>query len=191
MKQALIIVDAQKDFWDKNWSLYVKDAEGIIIPINKLIEEVRNNAWIIVASRDWHPDNHCSFKWENAWPAHCVENSWWAEYMDWLNAWEIQYEVKKWFRADKDSYSAFGWYEFRNWYPLDNLHNLLADNEVSEIKIVWLATDYCVKDTVLSAIQEYKYKVQVITNCIRAVNINPEDEERAIDAMRKAWAIII
>jgi nicotinamidase/pyrazinamidase len=49
-----------------------------------------------------------------------------------------------------------------------------------------LATDYCVKDTVLSAIQEYKYKVQVITNCIRAVNINPEDEERAIDAMRKA-----
>lgn len=183
-KEALIIVDAQKDFWEKGGSLYVNEWENIIPAINKLIDEVKAKTWIVIASRDWHPDHHVSF---SIWPKHCVENTYWAEYMDWLNVNDIDYEVKKWFRVEEDSYSAFGGYEFRWEFPLRKFQDLLVDCEVRILKIVWLATDYCVKSTVLDALEAW-FEVEVMNAWIRAVNINPIDETRAVEEMKTAWA---
>lgn len=174
-KEALLIIDAQKDFWEKGWSLYVNDAEHIIPVINKLIDEVKANAGLIIASRDWHPAHHESF---SIWPNHCVQNTHWAEYIDWLNVDVIDHEVRKGFRIDEDSYSAFGWYEFRWEFPLTDLHDLLVDYEIKVLKIVWLATDYCVKATVLDWLNSW-FEVEVIEVWIKAVNIKPEDWENA------------
>ena len=98
-KETLIIVDPQKDFWEKGWSLYVNDWELIIPWINNLIKEVKAKSWLVITSKDLHPANHSSF---SIWPKHCVQNTRWAEYMDWLNKKTIDYEVLKWFRSDKD-----------------------------------------------------------------------------------------
>ncbi|EKE29988.1 MAG: Pyrazinamidase [uncultured bacterium (gcode 4)] len=186
-KEALIIVDAQKDFWENGWNLYVNWAESIVAVINKLIDEVKARAGIIISSRDWHPENHSSF---SIWPSHCVQNTHWAEYMDWLNQDEIDYEVMKWFRPDKDSYSAFWWFEFRNWNPLRELKEILRSYEIQVIKIVWLATDYCVKATVLEAL-ELGFEVEVVEAWIMAVDVNPNDWKAAIDEMKDKGAKFI
>lgn len=186
-KNALLIIDAQKDFWEKWAPLYVNEWELIVPVINKLIAEVKEKSWLIIVSRDWHPENHSSF---SIWPKHCVQNTRWAEFMDWLNIWLIDNEVKKWFRSDKDSYSAFWWFEFRWEFPLRDLNQILIDNEIRVLKIVWLATDYCVKATVLDALANW-FEVEVVSEWIKAVNINPEDWEKAIKEMIAAWAKII
>jgi len=186
-KEALLLVDCQKDFWAKNWSLYVKEAEAIVPVINKLIAETKANAGIVIASRDWHPENHTSF---SNWPNHCVINTPWVEYMDWLNIEEINIEVKKWFKVNEDSYSAFWGQEFKNNIPRKNLLEILEDYKVEVLKIVWLATDYCVKATVIDA-AKLNFEVLVVRDWIKAVNINPEDEQNAIDEMMKNWAKFI
>ncbi len=188
-KEALILVDVQKDFWQKGAPLYVNDAESIIPVINQLMERVKSNAWLVIASKDWHSANHESFF---IWPAHCVQNTRWAEYMDWLDVKNIDRLVLKWFNVEEDSYSAFGWYEFRDGRPLDDLNDILKDEQVNELTVVWLATDYCVKATVLDALQKFNYKiVRLVLAWARAVNINPEDEKNAIEEMRHAGAIIV
>ncbi|EKE27471.1 MAG: hypothetical protein ACD_3C00205G0024 [uncultured bacterium (gcode 4)] len=186
-KEALLIVDAQKDFWEKGWSLYVNWAESIVAVINRLIDEVKSRAGIIIASRDWHPENHSSF---SIWPRHCVENTPWAEYMEWLNTGAIDHEVKKWFNPETDSYSAFWGFEFRWGYPLRELKELLLTYEIKVLKIVWLATDYCVKATVLDALA-LGFEVEVIDTWIKAVNVNPNDGEDAILKMKEDWAKFI
>ncbi|EKD66564.1 MAG: hypothetical protein ACD_49C00030G0002 [uncultured bacterium (gcode 4)] len=186
-KEALLLVDCQKDFWAKEWSLYVKEAEAIVPVINKLIAETKANAGIVIASRDWHPENHTSF---SNWPNHCVINTPWVEYMDWLNVEEIEVEVKKWFRVDADSYSAFWGQEFKNDVPRKNLLEILTNYKVEVLKIVWLATDYCVKATVIDA-AKLNFEVLVVRDWIKAVNINPEDEQNAMDEMKKNWAKFI
>ena len=186
-KEALLIVDYQKDFWEKDWSLYVKGWELLVPEMNRLIAETKERSWIVIASRDWHPANHCSFK---IWPAHCVENTRWAEYVDWLDIRAIEHEVRKWFRSDKDSYSAFGWYEFRWEYALRSLHDLLRDYEIRLLRIAWLVTDYCIKATAIDWI-DHGFEVEVIGNAVKAVDINPEDWENAIKEMKDRWVRII
>ncbi len=110
--------------------------------------------------------------------------------MDWLNQDEIDYEVMKWFRPDKDSYSAFWWFEFRNWNPLRELKEILRSYEIQVIKIVWLATDYCVKATVLEAL-ELGFEVEVVEAWIMAVDVNPNDWKAAIDEMKDKGAKFI
>ena len=75
MKNAVLVVDYQSDFADPKGGLYVKDGEKIKQSINEFLEQVKDKATII-ASRDWHPKNHCSFV-ENGgqWNTHCVQNT--------------------------------------------------------------------------------------------------------------------
>lgn len=186
-KEALILVDLQKDFWEKGGALYVNEWEIIIPVINNIINEIKSKSGVIIASRDWHPENHVSF---SIWPKHCVNNTHWAKYMDWLNIQKIDYEVLKWFEVEKDSYSSFGWYEFEWNKPKRNLLTILKENNIKLLKIVWLATDYCVKATVLDALNN-KFEVEVITAWIRAVNVNPDDWEKALEEMKSSWAKLV
>lgn len=199
-KECLIIVDAQNDFGNPEGTLYVKDWETIVPCINNLIQEFKSQSKLIISTQDWHPDNHISFAsthnvapysqldWDTKWPDHCVAGSWWADYIDWLDSNKIDKKVYKWYEKDIDSYSWFWARELQeNWKTLDEI---LQENQIKVINIVWLATEFCDKATVMDAIDKW-YEVVLHTKWIKAVNINPIDWDDAIRQMQEKWAKII
>ena len=125
--------------------------------------------------------------WEKKWPIHCVKDTWWADFLDWLNTDKIDHKLIKWFEKDVDSYSWFGWIEEKTW---KSLKKILLENNIKILNIVWLATEYCDKATVLDAISNW-FDVKLHTKWIAWVNVNPEDSQIAIDEMQKAWAKIL
>lgn len=198
-KEALIIVDYQNDFAHPEWSLYVQWWETILPFINNLIQEVKSRSGIIITSQDWHPENHISFAstfwlddftpkdWEIKWPKHCVENTWWAEFLDGFHSHWIDRKVLKWNKQDIDSYSSFGWIEKATWSTLDTI---LKSYNTQVLHIVWLATEYCDYATVEDAIKLW-YEVVVHTRGIKAVNVNPYDGIIAISKMNQIGAKIL
>ena len=198
-REWLIIVDYQNDFWHEKGSLYVKWWELILPYINNLILEIKQKSWIIISTQDWHPENHNSFakthwlsdfsnlNWDTKWPVHCVKNTWGADFLDWLNTDKIDHKLIKWFEKDVDSYSWFGWIEEKTW---KTLKEILVENNIKLLNIVWLATEYCDKATVLDAISNW-FDVKLHTKWIAWVNVNPEDSQIAINEMKKAWAKIL
>lgn len=201
-REATIIVDPQNDFWNKNWTLYVNWAEKIIPYVNYVMQKASQKKEIITTSQDWHPLDHISFastfkqkafdiiNGEVKWPNHCVENTWWADFMEWLQTNLITNKVYKWFDKNIDSYSAFWWNEINNWIIWRNLDEILKRNNVKILNVLWLATDYCDLRTVLDALELW-YKVIVHERWIAAVNVNPNDWREAIEKMKKMWAIIL
>jgi len=162
-QEALIIVDAQNDFGHENGSLYVKGGELIIPEVNRLINKIRSRSGIIIATKDWHPENHTSFasrfgltpfslhNGEMKWPNHCVANTWGAELMAGIENQDLFLTVLKGTDPEIDSYSGFGGkIQIPN---LDNpsLGEFLTQTNTKILHIVGLATDYCVKATALDA----------------------------------------
>jgi nicotinamidase/pyrazinamidase len=145
MKKALIIVDVQNDFCELG-SLAVSRASEIIAPINRLISS--GNYSLIVATQDWHPANHTSFKKNNLtngiWPVHCVQNTKGAEFHPTLDLSKVSTIIKKGENPNIDSYSGF--------YDNDRVNKtgleaLLLKEHIKAVDIVGLALDYCVKYT--------------------------------------------
>lgn len=198
--KALIVVDIQNDFCEGG-ALAVKDAHEIIPVANKIIDFFNKNHNLVVATKDWHPSNHKSFaKNSNGiigeigilnnlsqvwWPEHCVEHTYGADFHP--NLKEIKNVIYKGTDAEIDSYSGF----FDNG-KLKNteLLSLLKDNNISEIFVLGLATDYCVKYTVLDAL-ELGFKVNVIVDGCKGVNLSSEDSNNAIKEMVEKGAHII
>ncbi|MBI9106462.1 MAG: nicotinamidase [Spirochaetales bacterium] len=177
--KVLIIVDIQKDFCPGG-RLAVKDGDAVLSPSNRLLGAFKEAGLPVIFTRDWHPANHCSFTdFGGIWPSHCVAETSGADFHDNLIIPDNALIISKADRPDKDAYSGF------EGTDLDTeLKNLDAD----EIIIAGLATDYCVKNTVLDALR-LGYKTTVAQECIRAVNINPEDGKQAVKEMIKAGAI--
>lgn len=198
--KALIVVDIQNDFCEGG-ALAVKDAHEIIPVANKIIDFFNKNHNLVVATKDWHPSNHKSFaKNSNGiigeigilnnlpqvwWPEHCIEHTYGADFHP--NLKEIKNVIYKGTDAEIDSYSGF----FDNG-KLKNtkLLSLLKDNNISEIFVLGLATDYCVKYTVLDAL-ELGFKVNVIVDGCKGVNLSSEDSNNAIKEMVEKGAHII
>lgn len=203
-REALLVIDYQNDFANpNNGTLYVRWWELLVPYINSLMSDIKRKSWIIITSQDWHPENHISFakthwlpdfselKWETKWPVHCVANSFWADFMEWFDRDLVDRKVLKWYEKDSDSYSSFGWIELlTDSDKKPTLDEILKSYWTKVINIVWLATDYCVKATVLDALKLW-YDVKVDTKWISAVNVNPCDWEKAIKEMKNAWAIIL
>ncbi len=201
-REWLIIVDYQKDFGNPKGTLYVKESELLVPYINKVIEDFQKKAWLIITTQDWHPKKHFSFatkfwvdpftpvNWDVKWPDHCVQNTWWADFVDWLNVKPVQFRIYKWYAIDRDFYTWFWGNEFVEWKPARNLEQILVDNNIKIITILWLATDFCVKYTVLDALNKW-FWVNVLTKWIRAVNVNPGDWDKAIEEMKQKGAIIL
>jgi len=177
-KDALIIVDVQRDFCSGG-ALPVPDGEKIIPTLNKYIEKFSKAGALIVATRDWHPPNHMSFKdYGGTWPSHCIQGTLGAEFHPDLKLPREVKIVSKATSADKEAYSGFDG---------TNLERELKDAGIKRIFVGGLATDYCVKSTVLDALR-LGFETILLVDAIKGVDVNPGDSERAIEEMIKSGA---
>ena len=197
--KALLLVDLQNDFCPGG-ALEVQEGDLVIPIANQLMEHFD----IIVASKDWHPADHGSFAanhmWRKPgqeielnglpqilWPIHCVQESFGSEFHPGLRQAPIQHIVYKGTDPGIDSYSAF----FDNGKKKSTgLADWLSEQQVTELYILGLATDYCVKYTALDAIG-LGITTKVIQDACRAVNLSPEDEVKAYQEMEAAGVELI
>lgn len=188
MKKALLIVDVQNDFCPSG-ALPVADGDKVVEPINKMIEYAHKNGWLVVASRDWHPPVTKHFKdYGGIWPVHCVKNTKGAGFHPDLRFLPGTIIISKAISADEDGYSAFDGTTDNMHYRLP-LREFLKSNGIAEAYICGLATDYCVKATVLDAVKN-GFKTTIVLDACRAVNINPDDGDKAVEEMEKEGAFI-
>ncbi len=184
--KALIIVDVQNDFLPGG-SLAVPNGDEVIDVINHLLNKNQDKKLfsLIIASQDWHPENHDSFK--TLWPVHCVQHSHGAELAENLNKSQINKIIYKGLDANIDSYSVFF---DNNHEQKTELDQYLKSNHITDVYILGLATDYCVKFSVLDALS-LGYKTYLIEDGCRGINLQPDDIQNAIDEMRNQGAAII
>ena len=170
---ALIVVDMQNDFLPGG-SLEVPNSDTIIPVINEYIKFFEKEGALVVYTRDWHPENHISFK-ENGgiWPKHCVQNTKGAEFHKDVYLPKDYLIISKAFEPNIEAYSAF---------ENTNLHLELQKRNIKNLYVCGVATDYCVLQTVLSAL-ELGYNVWLLVDAIKGVDINPNDSEEAIKKM--------
>lgn len=179
-KQALIVVDVQNDFCPGG-ALAVPHGDEVVAPLNKLIDEFLERGDPVYKSRDWHPPTTKHFQaYGGTWPVHCVQNTEGAEFHPALRD-DPRIEVISKGLGDTDCYSAF---------DETDLDSQLHKAGVEEVVVGGLATDYCVKNTVLDALKR-GYKVKAVEEAMRPVELQPGDGERAIEEMRAAGAKII
>ena len=176
-KRALIVVDVQNDFCPGG-ALAVERGDEVVAPLNRLIGEFLARGLPVYKTRDWHPRRTKHFaEYGGTWPVHCVQNTRGAEFhKDLLE--DPRVEVISKGTGDEDSYSAFDG---------TKLAEELRRRGVREVWVGGLATDYCVKNTVLDALRE-GFRVKAVADAMRAVNVNPGDGERAVEEMRRAGA---
>lgn len=173
-RRALLIVDFQNDFCPGG-ALPVPSGDAISSVLNRVAAEVP----LVVASRDWHPEHHVSFAERGGpWPPHCVQESWGAELHSTLGRNRIARLFDKGTDPDRDAYSAFHGTGLAGW---------LRERGVEELLIGGLATDYCVRASVLDA-REAGFAVTVIEDAVGAVDVQPGDGRRALGEMRSHGA---
>lgn len=179
-KQALIVVDVQNDFCPGG-TLAVPHGDEVVEPLNKLIDEFLERGDPVYKSRDWHTPTTKHFqKYGGTWPVHCVQNTEGAEFHPALHD-DPRIEVISKGLGDTDCYSAF---------DETDLASQLREQGVKEVLVGGLATDYCVKNTVLDALKN-GFQVKALEDAMRPVELQPGDGERAIEEMRAAGAEII
>lgn len=185
MKKALILVDPQNDFCPGG-SLPVKNGDEVVEPLNRMLAYAKKNNWILAASRDWHPKktNHFA-KYGGKWPVHCVRGTNGAKFHPALKVTKDVMIFSKGTQKDQDAYSAFDGHSDSG----EALADYLKSYGVNEVYVGGLATDYCVKATVLGAIKE-GFKTYLLLDASRAVNIKLDDEKQAIAEMKKAGAVL-
>lgn len=180
-KKALIVVDVQNDFCPGG-SLAVEQGDAVVAPLNRLIREFLDRGEPVFKTRDWHLPNAKHFAaYGGSWPVHCVQNTKGAEFHPDLSDDPRVTIISKGIDGRADGYSGFDG---------TNLGQLLREEGVEEVWVGGLATDYCVKHTVLDALSE-GFKVKALAHAMRAVNVNPDDGEKAIREMRAAGAEIV
>ncbi len=191
---ALILIDIQNDFC-KNGSLAVNDGDAVVAVANK----IQGDFSTIIATQDWHPANHESFASNHQntsvgdfiqlngvqqilWPVHCVQNTTGAELHPELNVKQIDKIIFKGTDKKVDSYSAF--FDNARLHATE-LAAYLHERKITDLYFMGLATDYCVKFSCLDAI-DLGFKVHLIADGCRGVNLQPQDVDKAIQEMRDA-----
>lgn len=178
---ALSVTDMQNDFLPGG-ALGVPDGDKIIPYVNRAIELFKKSGLQIFFTRDWHPPDHCSFKDQGGpWPPHCVQNTSGAEFSAELKIPEGSVIISKGFVKDSEQYSTLGGRDADG----NTETALMKKFGIRRIFIAGLATDYCVLNSVKDALAE-GYEVYVLTDAVRAVDVNPGDGERALEEMIQA-----
>jgi nicotinamidase/pyrazinamidase len=198
-KIALIVVDLQNDFMPGG-ALAVQNGDEVVPVANKLLPLFE----LVVASKDWHPAHHGVFTSQHPdqkagervrlggidqilWADHCVQNTQGSEFIKTLHVDQIDKIIQKGTDPELHSYSTF----FDDAHKrATGLHSFLSEDGVGEVYILGLATDYCVKFSVLDAI-DLGYKVFVVVDGCRGINLSPEDSEKAFAEMQKAGAHLV
>ncbi|MFO7800638.1 bifunctional nicotinamidase/pyrazinamidase [Rhodohalobacter sp.] len=189
---ALLIVDIQNDFCPGG-ALEVPAGDTIIPTVNKLIDYFD----VVVQTQDWHPVNHSSFASSHVgkepfdtvemdygtqvlWPDHCVQGSEGAEFHKDLNTLKSQVVIRKGFRKAIDSYSTF----FENdQKTATGLKGYLKQRGVTDLYTVGLATDFCVKWSILDGIDE-GFIMHIVEDAVKGIDLNGSLDE-AWDEMKK------
>lgn len=180
-KKALIVVDVQNDFCPGG-SLAVSHGDEVVAPLNKLMKEFLDRDEPVYKTRDWHPEKTKHFAmYGGTWPIHCVQNTHGADFHPGLLDDPRVTVISKGFDERADGYSGFDGTQ---------LAQLLRDEGVEEIWVGGLATDYCVKETVLDGVRN-GFTVKALADAMRPVNVNSEDGRKAIEEMRDAGAEIV
>ncbi|HIC89345.1 MAG TPA: nicotinamidase [Anaerolineae bacterium] len=176
--KAFIAVDVQNDFCPSG-ALPVPGGDQVVPVLNEYIRRFRAVGAPIYATRDWHPANHMSFKEQGGiWPVHCVQNTPGAEFRSDLDLPEDVVVISKATEPDQEAYSGF--------QGTDLAADLRA-RSVKQVFIGGLATDYCVKSTVLDSL-EAGFETYLLTDASRGVDVQPGDSEKAIEGMIAAGA---
>jgi nicotinamidase/pyrazinamidase len=182
-KAVLIVVDVQNDFCPGG-SLGVTEGDQVVLAINRYIERFAAAGAQIIATRDWHPPQTRHFKIHGGiWPVHCVQHTHGAEFHPALQLGDAAAIVSKGTTAESDSYSAFDGLDDHG----NSLATLLRAAGAEQIFIGGLATDYCVKQTVIDGLK-HGFEVVVLTEAVRGVDVTPGDSQRALEEMRRAGA---
>jgi len=177
---AVLIVDVQNDFCPGG-ALPVAEGDHVVPVLNRWIEAAQQvGAWII-ASRDWHPSNHLSFREHGGtWPPHCVQNTRGAKFHPALKLPENVLIVSKGTDADRDDYSDF---------EMTGLARELRSNCIRRLWVGGLAQDVCVHATVLDGLKA-GFEVHLIKDATRPLNATPGAGELAVQEMQAAGCII-
>jgi nicotinamidase/pyrazinamidase len=175
---ALIVVDIQNCFCPGG-ELPVKEGDKIIPIINKYIHKFQKAGAKIIATRDWHPPDHKSFKEHGGiWPPHCLKGSKGAEFRADLKLPEGTTVISTGDVASVEGYSGF---------DHTDLERKLKGDGVDRVFVGGLATDYCVKYTVLDAVEK-SFETILLIDAVKGVNRKPGDAERAVGEMVKKRA---
>lgn len=177
-EDALIVVDVQVDFCPGG-ALPVPEGDKIIPVINEYIRKFDAAGALIVATRDWHPPNHASFRTQGGpWPPHCVQGTRGAEFHPSLRLPERTIIVSKATDPAREAYSGF---------EGTNLSEELRKAGVRRVFVAGLATEYCVKNTVLDALK-HGFEVFLLEDAVKGIDLTPGDVERAIREMLESGA---
>jgi len=176
---ALGAVDVQNDFFSGG-NLAVNGAEEILPIMNSYIGIFQSKGLPIYTTRDWHPEGHCSFKAQGGpWPVHCLAGTKGAQFHPDLHFPDSTVVVSTATEREKEAYSGF---------EGTDMHERLQAEGVRRLFIGGLATDYCVLNTVVDALT-YGYEVFLLSDAVKAVNVNPEDGQKAIEEMTGRGAV--
>ena len=178
---ALVIVDVQVDFLPGG-SLAVPGGDEIVPVLNRYIDFFAGRGLPVVATRDWHPPGHCSFKAHGGtWPPHCVADTPGAAFAPGLQLPPETHVVSKAVMSDRDAYSGLQGTDLNRFFKAQGIRRIFTGG---------LATDYCVLNTVQDLLRA-GYTTVLLQDAIRAVNLNPTDGPRAIDAMLAQGAMTL
>lgn len=180
-RKALIVVDVQNDFCPGG-SLAVAQGDEVVAPLNILMKEFLDRGEPVFKTRDWHPEKTKHFAtYGGTWPLHCVQNTRGADFhSDLLDDPRITV-ISKGVDESSDGYSGFDGTQ---------LAQQLREQGVEEVWVGGLATDYCVKATVVDARHE-GFKVKALADAMRPVNVSPDDGKKALAEMSAAGAEIV
>ncbi|KAK4504238.1 hypothetical protein PRZ48_005154 [Zasmidium cellare] len=202
-KSALIVVDMQEDFCEPNGALAVKDGRGVVNYINELMSYP--GLTLKIATQDFHPHDHISFASQHPgteafksehtirnpenegetqttllWPDHCVRGTKGVELIPELHINKVTHIVHKGLDTRVEAYSAFG-PPFRNpRISMSELDTILKDAGITDVFVVGLAYDFCVKCTAVDAV-EHGYRTFLIEDGTKGVFQSGE----AVDGLRK------
>jgi nicotinamidase/pyrazinamidase len=179
---ALVLVDIQNDFCPGG-ALAVDEGDQIVPVVNRLMPLFP----LVISTYDWHPENHISFKERGGpWPPHCVQGTRGAELHPEIDSDRIDMHLRKASTPDKDEYSEFAGFDEAG----HTLDEVLKSENVRRVFVVGLATDYCVRATVLDGLKA-GYDVYAVTDAMRAVNVNPDDGAKALEEMALSGARLV
>lgn len=178
---ALIIVDVQRCFIPGG-TLAVPGGDAVVPVLNRYAALFCERGLPIVATRDWHPPDHCSFAPQGGpWPPHCIAGTEDAAFAPGLELPDAAQVISKATEAGREAYSGFDG---------TGLAERLHGKGVRRVFVGGLATDYCVLNTVLDGLKA-GFEVVLLHDAVRGVNVHPGDDVRAIDKMQQAGAVAI
>lgn len=193
--KALLIIDVQNDFCPGG-ALAVPEGD-LVVPI---INDIVNSFNHVIQTQDWHPEGHHSFASSHdgkdpydtiqadygeqiLWPDHCVQGTNGAEFHPRLNTHKSEVIIRKGFRSEIDSYSTF----FENDHETKTgLTGYLNERGITDLFVCGLATDFCVKWSVLDGIKE-GFTIHIIKDAVKGINIDGS-VDAAWDEMERAGA---